>query len=242
MAQKAGGAESQYMAREDDDGADRPFWKVKLCPRHTFCEGQPWKKAACWSYESPAQAELYLIRHLMWSGKHNKGQEEAEEIAKEAEIEVFTETGEEREDYRVRLENAVEQVEEVGPTAKRQKVGPTAKPKPPNQAPPSEMSVAHLARTVGVLSSLVKGMSGHPPPHRPPMLLDLQPSGSRPSGSSSPLGIDATSLLQDLNNNIERALEAMNNATSTMITCIRTVNEEGMRLKAAHSQFQTHLR
>ena len=67
---------------DDDDGADRFVWTIKECPFAHSCSSASWKKMMPWSIEDPHNCLHYLKYHLIYSGKHNMSEEQADDEVK----------------------------------------------------------------------------------------------------------------------------------------------------------------
>ena len=103
--------EQPFLRREDDDGQPRPHWYMEQCPCHDdgtmgMCSAQSWKKANVWSYASADHVRAYLKHHLMNSSCHGMDEWKAEAASKDFEILEGSETYEEREQYRLQLEQS----------------------------------------------------------------------------------------------------------------------------------------
>jgi hypothetical protein len=89
--------ETCYVAEDQDEGIDRAWWCAVSCPAYESCTKQGWKRAACWSYESEAQVQAYVLNHLMESSLHAMEEDMAKTMALDTEIEQLVETARERE-------------------------------------------------------------------------------------------------------------------------------------------------
>ena len=96
--------ETCYVAEDEDDGIDRAWWCAVSCPAHESCTKHGWKRAACWSYESEAQVQAYVLNHLMESSLHAMEEDMAKEMAVCTDIEQHVETARERAGYRKQCE------------------------------------------------------------------------------------------------------------------------------------------
>ena len=95
--------DSSYVDRDLDTKEPRQFLVCRECPLKEECSLNSWKRACCRSLDTE---RLYdkVREHLMGSGLHNKSAEEADDLASSIEIDIETETYEEREAYRLNLE------------------------------------------------------------------------------------------------------------------------------------------
>lgn len=72
------------MAGADAEGP-MEYCFYEECPMKDYCSKGAWKKSACWGW-SDDEARTQLVRHLMMSGHHKMGKDEAESIADDTEI------------------------------------------------------------------------------------------------------------------------------------------------------------
>ena len=100
--------ETCYVAEDQDEGIDRAWWCAVSCPAYESCTKQGWKRAACWSYESEAQVQAYVLNHLMESSLHAMEEDMARTMALDTEIEQLVETAKERAGYRKQCEQLSE--------------------------------------------------------------------------------------------------------------------------------------
>ena len=95
--------DNHYVDRDLNTKEPRQFLVCRECPLKEECSLNSWKRACCRSLDTE---RLYdkVREHLMASGLHNKSAEEADDLASSIEIDIETETYEEREAYRLNLE------------------------------------------------------------------------------------------------------------------------------------------
>jgi hypothetical protein len=123
----------------------RTVYSCKECPLAAECSSQSWARAQTWSYEGHEAVLTLVAKHLTSSGKHNKSDEEADNIVGEAVIHEEDETYEHREQYRKQLERQ---------DTKRDR----SALRPPTTSPPPEPKrstrAPHLADSVDVVRIL----------------------------------------------------------------------------------------
>ena len=102
--------ENGYLDREEDDQQSRFWYQIECCPAPHPCQRSCFKRANCWSYIHTDNVKAYLMNHLMFQGNHDMSAAEAEELANQTEIVENVESYEERERYRVQLEQQKERL------------------------------------------------------------------------------------------------------------------------------------
>ena len=78
---------NQEFWEQDENNPDAQvdyFW-ITECPCSESCSQESFKRASCWSLISPDKCYCYLVRHLMYSGKHQLSLEAAQIEAAKAE-------------------------------------------------------------------------------------------------------------------------------------------------------------
>jgi hypothetical protein len=224
-----------YVAEEDDDQQDREFFRCFVCPLYETCKKSKssFKNSCCFSYVDEETCRQYVQRHLLLSGIHkedNLTEDNANDLAQNAEITMSFETYEERQAYRSGLENKpTEPDHPPPPQRKRPRDGDEPRAAAigaRNKAPGATPQVEALGFVVGQLASA------------------LQAAGCGSSSGSSLQATNNAALalrspaptaqgVELVTDSMNRILESIGHATSQCITTARTLNEEGQRLRAA---------
>lgn len=173
--------ESCFVSAEDDDGIDRLWWSADACPAKESCTRQGWKRAACWSYESEAQVQKYVLKHLMDSGLHAMEEETAQVLAASTDISQNVESSRERSQYRKQCEQFSE------PKKRSRSPKARGKGKHKNKGHGSSnmnSSMSELNENVKALAAALTGQAGQ-----------TRQSGGMPS-SSKAQPVDIISLRQ----------------------------------------------
>ncbi len=107
---KAGGEEEWFVAEQHDDGQERPWWQCMECPMKEYCSAKSFKEANLWSYESEAKCREYIARHLHGSGLHKLTPQDCEAFSEAADVQEMLETYDCRCEYRARLQEEADKL------------------------------------------------------------------------------------------------------------------------------------
>ena len=121
---------------ETDNKEDRVFWQCFNCPRTGKCSAGSWKRTTRYSYIPPQVVHANVSRHLQ--NKHGFKPDEADDIAKEADVHQMTETFDDRAQYRTQLQNqeqAPNPLDANGRPPKVEKPGGDGGPQPKVEKP-----------------------------------------------------------------------------------------------------------
>ena len=105
---------SAFVASDDDTWEDRTYWMASACPCRESCSASSWRQVLKYSYLSDEVVRGYIRDHLMRSSRHILSEEDAENHAALAEVEVCTETSEERAAYRQQIKRTQAQSADKG--------------------------------------------------------------------------------------------------------------------------------
>ena len=267
---KAGGSESAWVDRDMDDHQDRIVWRARCCPDidSAACSKQSWTRANCYSYESDEVCREYVKRHLMAGARHGKTADEADDLALLCEIDAQTETYEDREAYRIGVESIHNEKQrrddqwskDMDAQNKRARIEtahpPIGPPKQPIGAPPERASTG--AASSGDLAQAVQGLTAiatamvsasanqRAIPGRSIGGADIVMAGSPhqlavPGRSSLGMAGSPHEVAHAFAASCDRAIEAFSNACTTLISAVRTCNEEANRLKMLRDQARDSL-
>ena len=98
--------DSAFAPSDDDTLEDRTYWIANACPCRESCSAKAWGRVLKYSYISDEVVRGYIRDHLMSSSLHSLSKEDAENHASLAEVEICTETSEERAAYRQQVKRA----------------------------------------------------------------------------------------------------------------------------------------
>ena len=105
---KWGGDEVWWIAEDDDDGSERPFWQCFVCPVAAededgcTCNADKFEEAKLFSFVDEDTCKLYVANHLYLGDCHPsvKDWDSAHALAQCAIVEQQTQTYDEREKLR----------------------------------------------------------------------------------------------------------------------------------------------
>jgi hypothetical protein len=257
---KAGGEENFYVAAEEDDGESRIWWKASGCPLAEVCSVRSFENSKCTSLVSEAQCREYVVLHLRFSGKHfgrdESTEEAADHLATLAEITEHVDTYEDREAYRHQCAQA--QAEESEPPRKKI-CAPSAKHRPLKARSPEPRRLlqpqtsAPLATAAKELASAARSMVEM----QQSMQTTLQAnaggasSGSILDSSIQPYTQQALQIalgnkpqldILDLHEANANMLTSLGTVSASMITCLRTINEESAKLRQGQELLSSTIR
>jgi hypothetical protein len=152
--------ETCYVAEEQDEGIDRAWWCAVSCPAYESCTKQGWKRAACWSYESEAQVQAYVLNHLLESSLHAMEEDMAKTMALDTEIEQHVETARERAAYRKQVDQSDPQTRARSRSPRTGKGGKGKKGKGKHKDKGLGSSMNELNENVKALAAALTGKGG----------------------------------------------------------------------------------
>ena len=252
---RAGGAENFWVSESHDDGRDRTWWKAAQCPCSDKCSKQAWGRSQCMSLESEEKRREYVQLHLMYSGMHVDGHESSEAVSRElaasCEVETLIETFADREHYREQMQKHHTHnplPDDAVPPRKKAKVRLAAKGGGkssgggPSQVVGGKGSGGDPSQVVGG-----EGSGGDPSQVVEAVrelasatreMVQMQQSAMAASSSMGDAQLSMLTPTQprvldlvDLHEANATILQSLQSVSAAMIGCLRTINDESMKLR-----------
>ena len=183
--------ETCYVAEDQDEGIDRAWWCAVSCPAYESCTKQGWKRAACWSYESEAQVQAYVLNHLLESSLHAMEEDMAKTMALDTEIEQHVETARERAAYRKQVDQSDPQTRARSRSPRTGKGGKGKKGKGKHKDKGLGSSMNELNENVKALAAALTGQGGRT---SQPAAMPASSKALTPTPPSTPPAFDIVSL------------------------------------------------